>query len=66
MSTVFVVTLQDVIALSILGIFFGAMLIWLALTLIRQAFCKHKDTQENFRNLHTICRKCDKDLGFRK
>ena len=61
----FVYTIGDVLAMS-----FWILLIALVLTVfifqtVRQKLCKHKDTFKRGTNLHTICRTCDKDLGFR-
>ena len=63
MSTVFVLTLQDVLGLAILA----SILVWLlgsaALDWLKQKLCRHERVFEN-RACHAICNDCRKDLGF--
>ena len=62
-NPVFVVTLQDVIGLSLLGLMLFAVMVYCLYSWFKQAICKHKRVYENMA-CHAICSDCRKDLGF--
>ena len=61
---IFVITLQDIVGVVLLGVFvlvFG----FIALTsLVKQTLCKHDGGVNETQACNAICRKCGKNLGF--
>ena len=64
MTPIFVVTLQDVIGLTLLGIMLLFWIGYYSKIAIKQALCKHNEGVNETRSCDAICRKCGKDLGF--
>jgi hypothetical protein len=60
---VFVVTLQDVIGLGLLGLILTAIAVYSLYVWIKQTLCKHKKVYEGI-GLDAICSDCGKNLGF--
>ena len=64
-TPVFVVTLQDVIGFSLLGLILLVAIIYSMFNWIKQSLCKHNQgVWENGLSLDCTCKKCGKDLGF--
>lgn len=63
-NPVFVVTLQDVIGLSLFAIFFLLIIGFSFVNWVKQTICKHDGGVGETMACHAICRKCGKDLGF--
>jgi hypothetical protein len=63
-TPVFVVTLQDVIGLTLIGVI-AIVIIALGLkTWIKQTLCKHDGGVGENMACEATCRKCGKNLGF--
>lgn len=63
MKPIFVITLSDVIGLSLLGLFLICAIAVGVATWIRRLVCKHARVYES-RSASAMCSDCGKDLGF--
>lgn len=64
MSTFFVITTSDILGLVILFVFVMALLYANAITMRKQARCKHDKGVRETRACDAICNTCGKNLGF--
>ena len=60
----FIITINDIIGLSLMVALFLFMLIYGLTIYIQQARCRHGKGYNETRSCDAICRKCGKNLGF--
>ena len=63
MTPIFVVTLQDIIGLTLFGIILLVVIIYFSRLYLKQVFCKHSRVYETMA-CNAICSSCGKNLGF--
>lgn len=64
MTPIFVITIGDVVGLTLSAIVLSIVVIVMTIRGIKQALCKHDGTVGETQACDAICHKCGKNLGF--